>query len=148
MMLAMRDVDTVTVPRLLYVVAAPLDTEVDEVQPAFIIDDLPKGIFDEDLGPALIGIWYAMHLPKNRFETLDLPLGAIQSAADGVPRSHLIALVPRKLLANAALMRQLVAPHEPVLLIAPPEDMLTARKVSTDPTSRGQLVGCIFAGRY
>lgn len=126
----MSDAGAVSFPSLLYVVAAPLGDDLGDDQPAFIVDELPLGTFDERLTPALIGVWYAMHLPKNRFEMLDLRLGGIQATANGFPRPHHILLIPRGFLLQPDLMRALVGPFEPVLLIVPAEDEAVAASVS------------------
>src|SRR5690554_1266444 len=95
---------TVSFSPPLYVVAAPLGPESDDFQP-IIVDESPIGTFDDELLPALVGIWYAMHLPKNRFEMLDMPLIGVQDRVNGVPRSHSIVLIPDTLLDDLDLMR-------------------------------------------
>jgi len=73
-----------------------------------------------------------MHLPKSRFETLNLAsFKAVQNVATRFPRPHSIALIPDVLLESPALMRQLVEPYEPTLIIAPPERFDTAHRVSS-----------------
>lgn len=126
----MSDAGPVSFRSLLFVVAAPLGDDLGYDQPAFIVDELPSGTFDERIAPALVGVWYAMHLPKNRFEVLDLTLDGVQAAANGVPRSHHILLIPRGLLLQPDLVRALVAPFEPVLLIVSAEDEAVAESVS------------------
>lgn len=116
-------------PGPLYVVAAPLGPESDAIQPGFIVDPQP-GTFDDEVLPALVGVCYAMHLPKNRFETLDLPLLAIKDQASGFPRTHSIALIPDALLDAPKLVERLTAAFEPALIIASADRMEAAQKVS------------------
>jgi len=116
----------------LYVVAAPLGQDADAVQPAFLIGESPLSTFDEDVLPALAGIWYAMHLPKTRFETLDTPLLGVQYQVNGFPRSHSIALVPDALLEKTDLMRRLIAPYEPALMIASADRIDAAARISDE----------------
>lgn len=112
----------------LYVVAAQLGPEGSGIQPAFI-EGPPQGTFDEALLPALPGIWYAMHLPKSRFETLDLPFKGVQDQVAGA-RSHAIALIPDDLLGKPRLMQRLAAPYQPTLIITSDESLSTAQSVS------------------
>jgi hypothetical protein len=118
----------VSFPAPLYVVAAELGPEGSVIQPAFV-EDLPQGTFDEALLPALPGVWYSMHLPKSRFETLDLPLSGVQEQVAGT-RSHMIALIPDDLLGKPRLMQRLVAPFEPILVIAPRKSLSAAQSAS------------------
>ncbi|WP_412873650.1 CHAT domain-containing protein [Curtobacterium poinsettiae] len=111
---------------ILYVVAAPLSGGLDDVEPPLLTDTLPGGTFDEDLLSVLPGIWYAMHLPKNRFEMLDLPLRGVQAGDSRYSKSHNIALVPDKLLRDFDLLRLLIGPHEPALIIATDRAMADA----------------------
>ena len=121
----------ISFPSPLYVVVAPLGPQGATVQPPLVATP-QSGTFDEDLLPALAGIWYAMHLPKSRFETLNLAsFKAVQNVATRFPRPHSIALIPDVLLESPALMRQLVEPYEPTLIIAPPERFDTAHRVSS-----------------
>lgn len=119
----------VTFPTPLYVVAAPLGPGSTTMQSAFIREPQP-GTFDEEVLPALAGIHYAMHLPKNRFETLDLPLIAIKDQVSGFPRAHSVALIPDALLDSPKLIERLTAAFEPALIIAPADRMEAAGKVS------------------
>ncbi|ROS53896.1 CHAT domain-containing protein [Frigoribacterium sp. PhB118] len=111
---------------ILYVVAAPLSGGLDDGEPSYLTDTLPGGTFDEDLLPVLPGIWYAMHLPKNRFETLDLPLRGVQAGDSRYSKSHNIALVPDQLLRDVDFLRRLIGPHEPALIIATDRAMADA----------------------
>lgn len=122
------DGDRVSFPVPLYVVAASLGPEGSVVQPAFV-EGPPEGTFDEALLPALAGIWYAMHLPKSRFETLDLPFKGVQDQVT-TTRSHAIALIPDDLLGKPRLMKRLVAPFEPTLIVASRESLSTAQSAS------------------
>lgn len=101
----------------LYVIAAPLGDAAMDMQAPFVVEGPITGTFDEDLRPALAGIWYAMHLPKTAFETLDLPLRATWGQATGRSRPHSIALIPDSLLKNGGLLKELVAPYESALII-------------------------------
>ncbi|WP_282852738.1 CHAT domain-containing protein [Gulosibacter sediminis] len=114
-------------PAPLYVVAVPLEAYALTEQSPFV-EDFPLGTFDEDLLPALPGIWYAMHLPKSRFETVDLPLEGVRDQTNG-SRSHAIALIPEDLLKNLDLMERLVAPYEPALIIASSASLRLAQEV-------------------
>ncbi|KAB1658140.1 CHAT domain-containing protein [Pseudoclavibacter sp. CFCC 11306] len=120
----------VGVPTPLYIVAAPLGPDGAAFQPAFIPDEPQSGTFDEALLPALIGIHYAMHLPKNRFETLDLQIPAIRDQVVGFPRGHSIALIPDVMLDEAKLMAVLTAPYEPALILAPSDRIKAAQTAS------------------
>ena len=111
---------------ILYVVAAPLSGGLEDTEPAFLSDTLPGGTFDEELLPILPGIWYAMHLPKNRFETLDLPLRGVQAGDIRHNKSHNIVLVPDQLLRDIDFLRLLIGPHEPALIIATDRAMADA----------------------
>ncbi|WP_202344171.1 CHAT domain-containing protein [Leucobacter chromiireducens] len=122
--------DKVGFPTPLYIVAAPLGPDGADFQPAFIPDEPQPGTFDEALLPALIGIHYAMHLPKNRFETLDLQIPAVKDQVDGFPRGHSIALIPDVLLDEAELMAVLAAPHEPALILASTDRIEAAQTAS------------------
>ena len=119
----------ISLPAPLYVVAAPLGPESNAFQPAFITEPSP-GTFDNEVLPALVGIWYAIHLPKNRFETLDMPLAGVQDQISGFPRSHSIALIPDALLDESDLMKRLVAPYQPALIIATADRLEVAKSVS------------------
>jgi hypothetical protein len=129
----MTDETRISFPTPLYVVAAPLGPESDASQSAFLVGEVQAGTFDDEVLPALVGIWYAMHLPKNRFETLDIPLAGVHDQVNGVPpRSHSIALVPDTLLDKTDLMRRLVTPYEPALIIAAADRIEVAERVSSE----------------
>lgn len=83
---------------ILYVFAAPLGLELGVEEPALVVNELAEGAFDEGLEPALVGVWYAMYPPKNRFKTLNLPLSHVHAGAGGFPCSHNIPLIPGALL--------------------------------------------------
>ncbi|QZQ56208.1 CHAT domain-containing protein [Curtobacterium sp. TC1] len=124
------DDGAVHAPTPLYIVAAPLGSAGEEFQPLFLEDAPPGGTFDDALRPALRGIWYALHLPKTRFETLDLSLGAIQAGPVGTPHPHTIALIPDTLLQKLDLMRVLASAYDPTLIIADAAAMPAAAAAS------------------
>ncbi|GAA2171138.1 hypothetical protein GCM10009846_03940 [Agrococcus versicolor] len=119
----------VSFPAPLYVVAVPLGPEPAQAYTP-IVAQPQGGTFDEDVTPALIGVAYALHLPKNRFETLDLPLQGVQDQARSDHRSHSIALIPDSLLADLDLIEQLVARFDPVVILAAEAQLEAARSVA------------------
>ena len=56
--------EQVSFPSPAYVVAAPLAESGLQEQAPIVYDAIEMGTFDDELLPALPGIWYAMHLPK------------------------------------------------------------------------------------
>ncbi|MFV9423255.1 CHAT domain-containing protein [Microbacterium sp. S1037] len=125
--------ESLSVPRPLYIVACDLPGAMDRPRQPLLLtgEGTPlldaAGVFDEELLPALVGIRYALHLPKTRFETLDLPLAAIQETR-ATAAKHLILLAPTELLAIDDHLAALAQLYDLVLTICPPEALTVAQE--------------------
>lgn len=127
--------ESVSVPRPLYLVACDLPgAMVRPREPVLLTGEgEPQldsaGMFDEELLPALIGIRYAMHLPKTRFETLDLPLAYIQETQQDSPKVSIL-LAPTELLALDDRLEALAQLYDLAIIICSPEGLGLAREAS------------------
>lgn len=125
------DTDQVASPNPLYVVFVDI-SDADLDQP-LVVGHAGQGIFDEEVVPALPALWYCLHLPKTRFETLDMPLEAVSAATrDGEGRSHRVFLAPTSFLEHVDLLRGIVGEFDLALLIAPDGLIDRARAVSRE----------------
>ena len=122
-------------PRPLYVVACPVTSDpTDPYEPIVReswpgVDDATTS-FDAELVPILPAIWYALHLPKTRFDVLDLPyLGIRESLSER--RRHQILLVPAALLQDRALLEAIARDGEPMLILCTDENLDAAVAAST-----------------
>lgn len=64
-------------PRPIYLVVCPVSSTEDEAYKPIAhtlpgVDD-PAVSFDPELVPILPAVWYALHLPSTRFDTVDIP---------------------------------------------------------------------------
>jgi len=114
----------------LYVVACDLTSSLDAITDPIVTSNGSDGelglTFDEELVPALPALWYALHLPKTPWDTVDLPLRAIRDYV-GEHRAHHIALIPASGLRSHRLMQALIAGHEPAIILCPSSEMHLAR---------------------
>lgn len=122
-------------PRPLYVVACPLTGDPTDPYEPIVHESLP-GIddattsFDAELLPILPAIWYALHLPKTRFDVLDLPCLDIRESLSE-RRRHQILLVPASLLHDRALLEAMARDGEPMLILCTDENLDEAMAAST-----------------
>lgn len=119
----------------MYVVACDLPGTMDHRdEPLLFFDpDEPApfaGTFDERLEPSLVGIRYALHLPKTRFETLDLPYAGIQDTLND-SRKSVVYLVPVQFLTHEHFP-QVTSMYERALIICPTDALSIAHEVSRD----------------
>ncbi len=123
----------VDIPPPLYIVTCDIASVMDQpVEPLLMVGDsepIQAGLFDERLLPALIGIRYALHLPKTRFDTLDLPLRAIDAAQDD-PRKIRVLLAPTDYLKREEHLTALSSVYDLILVICPPASHAVAREAS------------------
>lgn len=122
-----------SVRRPMYVVACDLPGTLDHRdEPLLFLDpDKPapfSGTFDERLGPSLVGIRYALHLPKTRFETLKLPSLGIQDMLND-SRKSIVYLVPTEFLTHDRFP-YLTGMYERALIICPVDALPAAHEVS------------------
>lgn len=108
-----------------------LDDDYDPIDTGQGPDGVSLSSFDEELLPALPGIWYALHLPKTRYEVLDLPLRAIMEYTSE-NRKHHIRLAPVALLDHPELLRFIVFGEEPATIICPEDTLERAAAVSNE----------------
>lgn len=116
----------------LYVVACTLTPEPDTgTEPVVFLQSMPDPSLslDIELVPALPALWYAMHLPRHRWDTLDLPLQAIRDYLnESLP--HALTLIPTALLHDSDAMDTLVRGYEPILILCPQGDLADAETVA------------------
>lgn len=122
-------------PRPLYVVACPVTSDPTAPYEPILYEsslgeDDPTISFDDELLPVLPAIWYALHLPKTRFEVLDLPALAIRESLRE-KRRHQILLVPAESLHDHVLLRALVRDGEPMLILCTNAQLDAAKMAST-----------------
>jgi hypothetical protein len=122
----------VRAPRPIYVVACDLSADDGErFQPVITVPQLDGSgaSFDEELLPALPALWYAMHLPKTRFEVVDMGLPAIKANASE-SRKHEILLMPARLLDDPTIVDQVCRHGEPTIVLCPTKYLEAARAVT------------------
>lgn len=125
----------VSFARPLYLVLCHLNGSIDDDYDPIDTGQGPDGVslssFDDELLPVLPGIWYALHLPKTRYEVLDLSLRAITEYTSE-NRKHHIRLAPVSLLDRPELMRFIVFGEEPITIICPEDTLEQAAAVSDE----------------
>lgn len=122
----------VRAPRPIYVVACDISVDDDRFRPVIteLQPDASLTSFDEDLLPALPALWYAMHLPKTRFEVVDMELPAIRANASE-SRRHELLLMPARLLKEPTIVDMLCRHGEPAIILCPAQHLEAARAVSS-----------------
>lgn len=85
--------------------------------------------FDDELIPILPAIWYALHLPKTRFDTLDLPLAGIRESMKE-KRRHLILPVAPDILEDPDFLATVTGYGEPMLIICSDEHLSAASAIT------------------
>lgn len=122
----------VRAPRPTYVVACDISVADEGLHEPVIANpgpDMGRTSFDEQLLPALPALWYAMHLPKTRFEVVDMPLPAIRANV-AESRTHDIRLVPVSLLQEPSFLRLLRRYTAPTIILCPTEHREAAQAAS------------------
>ncbi|MBB1496436.1 CHAT domain-containing protein [Propioniciclava sp. MC1595] len=132
--------DTVVqAPRPIYIVACDISGTDEAPYEPVLTEPGPKtGVtsFDEELLAALPALWYAMHLPKTRFEVIDMPLRAIRANVSE-SRAHRILLMPAGLLHEPTALRLMGRHGEPTIVLCPGEHLEAAKAAS-------QQLGCVL----
>jgi hypothetical protein len=118
----------------IYVVACDVSIDINSVGEPVVVPGSGAPFdgslsLDEELVSALPAIWYAMHLPKTLWDTIDLPLPAVRDYVSQ-QRPHGIALVPASFLKNNSFMTALLRGYEPVLIICSDDAMQDAIEVA------------------
>jgi hypothetical protein len=122
-------VERLRVPRPVYVVVCPLRGDLADVYEPTVFErgpgDAEGASFDPALTPALPAIWYALHLPKTRFEVLDLSLSALRDSLTESRRHQVLLMAPAHL-ADPQLLAWLTTIGEPTLVLCPDDQFRTA----------------------
>lgn len=118
---AQRGSQVIGFPRPVYLVACDINGGIDDVHEPisheFIPGMDPAATFDPELVPILPAIWYALHLPSTRFDTLDIPLLDIQQSLTE-KRRPLILPVPAYILEHPRTLEALARHGEPMLILS------------------------------
>lgn len=120
--------------RPVYVIVCPVaDDPTDHYEPILRGPSLnstdSKTSFDAELMPILPAIWYALHLPKTRFEVLDPALSAISKSVQE-RRRHQILLAPESLLHDHDMLASIGRFGEPMLILCTDAQLDVARTAS------------------
>jgi hypothetical protein len=124
-------------PRPIYLVVCPVSGGVDDVYEPISheftpgVDDLAT-TFDSALVPILPAIWYALHLPSTRFDTVDIPVMVGIREQLREKRRHLILPVPAYALQHPLMLSALTQHGEPMLIISDDDGFDAARAASQD----------------
>lgn len=95
------------------------------------VDD-PAASFDPELVSVLPAVWYALHLPSTRFDTVDIPyMSAIRDQLRE-KRRHLIFPVPAYAIQNPMTLAALTRHGEPMLIISDDDHFSAATAASRD----------------
>ncbi|KXC04955.1 hypothetical protein MhomT_13650 [Microbacterium hominis] len=82
--------------------------------------------------PILPAVWYALHLPSTRFDTVDIPyMSAIRDQLRE-KRRHLIFPVPACAVQNPMMLAGLTRLGEPMLIISDDDNFTAATAASRD----------------
>lgn len=127
----------VRVPRPIYLVVCSISGSADDIY-APISHEFPLGVddpattFDSELVPILPAIWYALHLPATRFDTVDIPfmVGIREQLRE--KRRHLIFPVAAHALQNPLMLAALTQHGEPMLIISDDDGFEAAKAASRD----------------
>ena len=124
-------------PRPIYLVVCPVSSTEDEAYKP-VAHTLPSGVddpavsFDPELVPILPAVWYALHLPSTRFDTVDIPyMSAIRDQLRE-KRRHLIFPVPAYAIQNPMMLAGLTRLGEPMLIISDDDNFTAATAASRD----------------
>lgn len=113
----------VSVPRPIYLVVCPVSGDVDEEYEPISHEftpgtDDPTTTFDSELVPILPAIWYALHLPSTRIDTVDSPVMVGIREQLREKRRHLVLPVAAYALRHPLMLEALVQYGEPMLIIS------------------------------
>ncbi|WP_176883644.1 CHAT domain-containing protein [Nocardioides sp. YR527] len=118
-------------PRPLYVVLCPVSSDpTAPYEPLAFSPDIDAATtsFDPELMPVLPAIWYALHLPKTRFDVVDMPPRWIRESLSE-SRRHNILLVQREAHEDP-LFPAWLGFGEPTLVLCADDDLRDAEAMS------------------
>jgi hypothetical protein len=122
-------------PRPIYVVICPVSGSADDVYEPISHEfipgmDHPATTFDSELVPILPAIWYALHLPATRFDTVDIPFMVGIQEQLREKRRHLILPVAPYALERPLTLAGLTQHGEPMLILSDDDCFGTATAAS------------------
>ena len=128
---------TVSLPRPIYLVVCPVSGDVDDDYEPISHEftpgtDDPATTFDSELVPILPAIWYALHLPSTRIDTVDIPVMVGIREQLREKRRHLVLPVAAYALRHPLMLAALVQYGEPMLIISDDDGFEAASAASRD----------------